>query len=51
WIIAERLTMYYRDFVNPDGKKVKRNSVAFHKYTLELMDINGNNRMELKLPE
>ena len=51
WIIAERTTMYYRDFVSPNGKKVKRNSVPFYKYTLELMDINGNNRMELKLPE
>ncbi|MBV6461219.1 MAG: hypothetical protein HJHJAOHD_01340 [Flavobacteriales bacterium] len=51
WIIAERQTMYYRNFVSPNGKKVNRNSAPFHKYTLELMDINGNNRMELKLPE
>ncbi|MBV6462575.1 MAG: hypothetical protein HJHJAOHD_02751 [Flavobacteriales bacterium] len=52
WIIAERLTYFY---INPPPKrkvrKGKANTQLYQKYTLELMDINGNNRIELKLPE
>ncbi|MBV6461215.1 MAG: hypothetical protein HJHJAOHD_01336 [Flavobacteriales bacterium] len=52
WIIAERLTYFY---INPPPKrkvrKGKANAQLYQKYTLEIMDINGNNRMELKLPE
>ncbi len=52
WIIAERLTYFYMD--PPPKRKMRKGKVYYpltQKYTLEIMDINGNNRIELKLAE
>lgn len=52
WIIAQRLTYFY---MNPPPKRKMRKGKVYYpltqKYTLEIMDINGNNRIELKLAD